>query len=106
LILNTIIKAPFFIAIVVGMLLFLTQMPIPGQIMKTIGFLTNLNTPLAMFTVGNYLAQTNIAKMFKRKQNYLISFVRLVIIPLVSLLILYFVPGCEIGCYKAERRFY
>ena len=45
-----------------------------------------------MFTIGIYLAQTNPAKMFKKTKLYLLSAVRLLIIPLVSMLVLFLLP--------------
>ncbi|MDD3402445.1 MAG: AEC family transporter [Hespellia sp.] len=82
------ICAPFFLAIVVGFLLFITQCPLSGLLTKTLSALAGLNTPLAMFTVGVYLAQTDLIAMFKRKQLYLICLVRLLVIPLISLVVM------------------
>ena len=45
-----------------------------------------------MFTIGIYLAQTNPGKMFKKPNLYLLSAVRLLLIPLVSMLLLFFLP--------------
>lgn len=89
---KSLVTAPFFISIAVGMLLFLTQLPIPGIAGKMLSYLTGLNTPLSMFTVGVYLAQTNLAAMFRRKSVYLVCLVRLVILPAIALAILFFVP--------------
>lgn len=90
---KSLVTAPFFIAIVIGMLLFLTQCPLPALVTKTLSYLTGLNTPLSMFTVGVYLAQTDLLAMFCRKSVYLVCLVRLIIIPLIALAILYFVPN-------------
>lgn len=76
-----VIKAPFMVAILIGLFFFLTGLPVPGILSKSIGFLANLNTPLAMFTIGIYLAQTDVKKMFFRKKLYLVSFVRLAAAP-------------------------
>ena len=46
-----------------------------------------------MFTVGIYLAQTNLVKMLVKPRLYLISAVRLVVIPLLSLALLTLIPG-------------
>ena len=89
---KAVIKAPFMIAIIVGLLLFFTGIPLPGVITKTLGYIKELNTPLAMFTVGVYLAQTSIRKMFFRKSLYLVSLVRLLVIPFVTMLLLCLMP--------------
>lgn len=85
-------SAPFFIAIIIGVPLFLLQIPIPELLMKTLHHVTALNTPLAMFIVGVYLAQTDLIKMFKKKSIYKVSLVRLIIIPIVTLAVLILVP--------------
>ena len=54
------IRAPFVIAILIGLALFLTQPPLPAVITGPLASVAALNTPLAMFTVGIYLAQADI----------------------------------------------
>ena len=89
---KSVIKAPFMIASIIGLLLFFTAIPLPGVITKTLGYIKELNTPLAMFTVGVYLAQTSIKKMFVRKSLYAISAVRLLVVPVIVLLLMCLVP--------------
>ena len=86
------IRAPFIIAILIGLCLFFTQLPLPAVIKGTLSSVAALNTPLAMFTVGIYLAQTNLRTMIMRKSLYVISAVRLLAVPLVSLLLLSLLP--------------
>lgn len=88
-----IIKAPFMIAIIIGIFFFLTGLKMPNIIAKGITHLANLNTALAMFTIGIYLAQTDLKKMFFKKKLYFISFVRLIVTPLLSLLVLCLIPS-------------
>jgi len=88
-----IIKAPFMIAIIIGIFFFLTGLKMPDIIAKGITHLANLNTALAMFTIGIYLAQTDLKKMFFKKNLYFISFVRLLVTPLLSLLVLCLIPS-------------
>ena len=64
----------------------------PDLIYKSIQYIANVNTPLAMFTIGIYFAQTNPAEMFKKAKLYLLSVVRLLIIPLVCMVVLSFLP--------------
>ena len=87
------IKAPFILAILVGLLLFFTQLPLPDVVRGFISSAAGLNTPLAMFTVGIYLAQTDLGRMVKRKSLYLVSFVRLLLVPFIGILILALVPA-------------
>lgn len=90
--LKSVIKAPFMIAIIVGLLLFFTGLPLPGVVTKTLGCIKELNTPLAMFTVGVYLAQADLKKLFFRKSLYAVSAVRLLVIPIIALLLMCLIP--------------
>ena len=87
------IKAPFVIAILVGIFLFATQLPLPAIVENCLSNVAGLNTPLAMFTVGVYLAQPDLVTMFGRRTLYLVSALRLLVIPVLSLLILSLLPS-------------
>ena len=91
--LKKLIRAPFVIAITVGLLLFATQLPLPGILKDGLSAAAGLNTPLAMFTVGVYLAQTDLKKMLKDRSLYAVSAVRLLLIPLAALGILSLFPA-------------
>ena len=90
---NKLLRTPFVTAITIGLILFTTQITLPGILTKTLGYITGLNTPLAMLVVGVYLAQTDLPKMFRDRRLYLISAVRLLLIPLITVVIFSFVPA-------------
>ena len=90
--LKKLFRAPFVIAIAAGLLLFATQLPLPDIVRNCISTAAGLNTPLAMFTVGVYLAQTDLVKMFRHGSLYLVSAVRLLVIPLIAVLVLSLLP--------------
>lgn len=90
-----VITAPFMIAIIIGLFFFLTGLKLPAMADSVVSSIAALNTPLAMFTVGIYLAQTDILAMIKRYKLYGISLVRLLVIPLVGLLLLSLVPAAQ-----------
>ncbi|MDO4960470.1 MAG: AEC family transporter [Eubacteriales bacterium] len=91
-ILERLIKAPFMIAIIIGLFFFLTRIPMPKLLSKCLGFTAGLNTPIAMFTIGIYLAQIDIKRMFGHTGLYLVTAIRLLIIPLITILILSVLP--------------
>ena len=64
----SVLKAPFMIAIYIGLFFFLTGIPAPGIAKKTLGFVASMNTPLAMIAIGVYLAQTDLLKMLQKKK--------------------------------------
>lgn len=85
--------APFMIAVIIGLFFFLTRIPMPELVYKSIQYIANLNTPIAMFTIGIYFAQTNPAAMFRKPKLYLLSAVRLLVIPMISMAVLWFLPA-------------
>ena len=90
-----VITAPFMIAILIGLFFFLSGLKMPSMAKSVVGFIANLNTPLAMFTVGIYLAQVNLVAMIKKGKLYAVSAVRLLIIPAISLLLLTLIPASQ-----------
>ncbi|MBQ6019040.1 MAG: AEC family transporter [Clostridia bacterium] len=87
-----ILTSPFMIATAVGLVLFFTRLQPPQLIRTALGYLSGLNTPLAMFTVGIYLAQADIKKMLVNKKLYLLAALRLLLIPAASLALLTLLP--------------
>lgn len=86
------IKAPFFIATLIGVACFFSQFRLPAILSGSITAVAALNTPLAMFTVGIYLAQTRLLKMFTNAKLYALAGVRLLLIPALSALLLLLIP--------------
>ena len=87
------IRAPFVIAILIGLFLFFTQIQLPTVVSGCLSTVAALNTPLAMFTVGIYLAQIDIRDLIRRKSLYAVSAVRLLLIPALSLGLLCLLPN-------------
>ena len=91
--LKKLIRTPFIIATAAGLICFFTGIRLPSIVTGCITSVAALNTPLAMFTVGIYLAQTDILGMFRRTRLYLLAAVRLLLIPLVSAALLLLIPA-------------
>lgn len=91
-----IFKAPAMIAFIIGLFFFFTQIKISPFFKNTMSYLSNLNTPLAMFTIGIYLAQTDLLKLFKRPSNYFVALIRLILIPIIAFGILCIIPNTYI----------
>ena len=87
------IKAPFMIAILVGAFFFLTGISMPAVLQKCVANIAGLNTSIAMFTIGIYMAQVDILKMFLKPRLYLVSLVRMIIIPAVTMGLLLVLPA-------------
>ena len=87
------IRAPFVIAVFTGMILFISQLQLPDLVRNTLSTVAGLNTPLAMFTVGIYLARTDFRRMLRRKSLLLIAAVRLLVVPAAAVLLLSLLPA-------------
>ncbi len=76
---------PGIIGVVVGLLVFLCHIPVPGVMLKAVEHIAALNTPIPMLIVGYYLGQTNLLAALKDGRSYLCVAVRLVAMPLLAL---------------------
>lgn len=86
---DKVIKNPSIIAIVVGFIIFWTQIPIPEAVMGTVRLLGGLTSSLSMIIAGVFLANVKISDM-KGKNMYRLAFLRCILLPAVMLGLLYF----------------
>lgn len=87
-------RNPFVIATLLGLLLFFTGLGtrLPAVLSKAMEGVAGLNGPLAMIVLGTYLAQTRLEKVFTTPRLYLLSLIRLWVIPLVTLAVFCLLP--------------
>lgn len=85
---------PLSIALIAGVLLFVTGLgaKLPSIIQDTVKSISALNGPLAMLVLGVYLGQTNPKAMLLNRKLYILSAVRLALIPAATLLVLWLLP--------------
>lgn len=86
------LKNPVILASILGVILVYLPITLPEVIMQPIGFAKNLNTPLAMIVLGISLAQTKMLECVKKPGIYLASAVRLILIPLVTMVVYKMLP--------------
>lgn len=84
------LMSPSVIATVTGFLLFIAQIKLPSILLKSVSYLGDMNTPLAMLVAGVTIAQTDIIKLISKVRIYYISFLRLIFIPVVMLVLFYY----------------
>lgn len=80
--------SPMFIATIAAVILFFVQFKIPPVLLDSIDYVADMNTPLAMMVAGFSVAQADIGKMLKKLRLYMISAVKLLLIPLLMLPVL------------------
>ena len=74
------------IAVVIGLIIFFTQIAIPKPIVTLITYVSNLTVPLSMIVVGLSLSRYDVRNMFTDGEVYRLTAIRKVIIPIVKLL--------------------
>ncbi len=79
---KVVLSAPI-ISVIIGILLFVLQIKLPDVIGSTIGYIADLNTPLAMIITGIYIAKSNLLTAFTDKKIYKVVIIRLLLIPLI-----------------------
>lgn len=90
---GAVLKNPLVLSLGAGLILFFTQLPLPGLATDALGAVAGLNAPLAMVILGVYLAQTRFVSLFTEPRLYAASAVRLVLIPLLTMLVLRLLPA-------------
>lgn len=77
---------PLILGLVLGLILFFTGLgaKLPTTVMTTLSGISALNAPLAMLIMGVYLAQADLKSLWTDKRLYILSLVRLVLIPLLT----------------------
>lgn len=78
-----ILKAPVIIAMILGLVCFLFQIPLPDVLVDSAQTVGSMNTPLAMIVSGTAIAQSNIIKALTNIRLYYMVLVRLLVVPLV-----------------------
>lgn len=87
-----ILASPFIISFTIGVILFVSQVPVPKVAVNVLESTANLNMPIAMLVSGAYLAKVDVGKMFREKSLYKVSVIRLLVIPIICLGVLYLIP--------------
>lgn len=85
---------PIMISIAIGLFLFLTNIGanLPDVCRTTLAGISSLNAPLAMVVLGSYLAQADLGKTITSGHLYFVSAVRLIIIPVITMLVYSLIP--------------
>lgn len=78
---------PGSISVIIGIPLFLLQVKLPEFIADTMSRIGACNSPMAMIVFGTFLANCNFKNIFIKKEAYFVSFIRLVLIPVVMLFV-------------------
>ena len=79
---------PLFIAMIIGIVIGMTRLPIPSFLEVSIDSLSKCMSPSTMLLTGMCVAKIDIKRVLKIKSIYVLSALRLLIIPSIFLLVL------------------
>lgn len=79
---------PAVLGFAAALVLFISGLRLPGPVDSAIGYLASLNTPLAMVIIGGQMAGSDLAAIFKLKKLYVSAAIKLVAMPLLTMLVL------------------
>ncbi|MGI6256187.1 MAG: AEC family transporter [Acutalibacter sp.] len=86
--LKVLLLNPGIIGLIFGLPIYFLRIPIPAVISEPVGFLSALNTPLAMLVVGSYIAKVELHSFVSDLAVYKASALRLLVAPGLFLLLL------------------
>ncbi len=84
-----ILKNVPFLSVVLGFVLYVTQLPLPAFLEKTIDAVGAMNTPLSMLIIGSTFAEIKFSEVFTDLKVYIISAARLLIVPISAALLIW-----------------
>ena len=87
-----IITRPAILGTIVGLVLFLMNIPLPGVVSTLVGHVANLTVPLPMFIIGYHLSRVDFSVMLKNRLHWLFSGLRLIVLPLLIIAVLALLP--------------
>ena len=76
------------ISVIIAMIIFFLQIPLPEYITSPISFIGGITSPLAMIVIGSTAAAHSLKTVFSHKKLYILSAIKLLIIPAITYFIL------------------
>lgn len=82
---------PGMIGIIIGYVMFLCNFQLPGFLGHSVNIIGAATTPLTMFIIGVQVGELRFKELLGNGSIYVMSFVKLLIIPIIALLIMRFI---------------
>lgn len=79
-----IISNPVIAGIEIGFVLFITGIPLPAPLHTAVEGLSSCMAPLCMLVTGIVMSELDLKKAFSQSRVYLVTLVRLILLPLLS----------------------
>lgn len=82
------ILSPMFLSTAAAVALFFLRVRMPSVVLDSMNYVADMNTPLAMMVAGFSVAQSDLGKMLRNLRIYFISFIKLILIPVLMIAVL------------------
>ncbi|MBI6874405.1 AEC family transporter [Clostridium aciditolerans] len=82
---------PGIIGVIIGYVMFLCNFQLPGFLGHSVNIIGAATTPLTMFVIGVQVGELRFKELLGNGAIYVMSFVKLLIIPIIALLIMRFI---------------
>ena len=79
---------PGVIGLVIALILFVSGLKLPGPVRSAVGYISGLNTPLAMIVIGAQMAAVNLPELLRDTRLFGVTAVKLLLIPTVTMVVL------------------
>lgn len=93
-----VLKSPTILAIIIGIPMLIFQIRIPELLLHSLEMIKEMNTPVAMLVAGISLAQTDLKKILQKPRLYGVSFLKMLILPVLSMVLLKLLFGSGMVC--------
>ena len=89
--LRKVLTVPAIVGVEIGLVLFITRLPLPGALLSAMNSLSNCAAPLCMLVTGIVISELDIRKVVTYPRIYLVVLIRLVLLPALTIIVLVFV---------------
>jgi len=83
---------PNILGLLIGLVISISGIPFPEAVDEYLLYIGNVATPMAMIFIGSTLARYRFIDIVKSRVTIEASFVKLILLPVVTLALLYFLP--------------
>lgn len=83
--LKTVLLNPGVVGLAVGLPIYFLKLQLPGIVAEPLGYIADLNTPLAMLVIGTYIAKADLHSFISDLSVYKVSLLRLLVVPGIML---------------------
>ena len=82
---HSLLRSPVIYSMVIGLAVYLFQIPLPTVITQPLEFLSGMNTPLSMLITGTLIAAGDLRRIFCDVHIWKLTAVRMLLIPVLSI---------------------